>query len=64
MNAQQPGPEDVTICHCSGTTLSDLLCLAGQGLDMDAISRRTGARSGCGGCEWEIARVLSGPPAA
>jgi NAD(P)H-nitrite reductase large subunit len=24
----------------------------------EAISRRTGALSGCGGCEWEIADML------
>jgi bacterioferritin-associated ferredoxin len=29
-----------------------------QGLDMDTISRRTGAISGCGGCEWDIQQLL------
>jgi len=27
-------------------------------MDMDAISRWTGALSGCGGCEWDIADFL------
>jgi len=26
---------------------------------MDAISRYTGAISGCGGCEWDIAQFLN-----
>lgn len=25
---------------------------------MDAISRHTGALSGCGGCEWDIAEFI------
>jgi len=29
-----------------------------QGMDMPAISRWTGALSGCGGCEWDIAQLL------
>lgn len=27
-------------------------------MDMEAISRWTGALSGCGGCEWDIADFL------
>jgi len=27
-------------------------------MDVDAISRWTGALSGCGGCEWDIADFL------
>jgi bacterioferritin-associated ferredoxin len=27
-------------------------------LDQDAISRRTGALSGCAGCEWDVAQLL------
>jgi bacterioferritin-associated ferredoxin len=27
-------------------------------MDMEAISRWTGALSGCGGCEWDIAPFL------
>jgi len=26
---------------------------------MDAISRKTGAISGCGGCEWDIEQFLN-----
>jgi bacterioferritin-associated ferredoxin len=28
------------------------------GLDIDAISRKTGALSGCGGCEWDIGEFI------
>ena len=29
-----------------------------QGYDFDAISRKTGVNTGCGGCEWEIESYL------
>ncbi|MFH1494717.1 MAG: hypothetical protein ABIG70_07960 [Pseudomonadota bacterium] len=29
-----------------------------EGLDIQDISRRTGALSGCGGCEWDIGDYL------
>jgi len=51
-------PEDEIMCHCSGTTRCDIQDLFKQGMDMDAISRWTGALSGCGGCEWDIAECL------
>jgi bacterioferritin-associated ferredoxin len=47
------------MCHCSGTTRRDIQSLFEQGMDMEAISRWTGAVSGCGGCEWDIAQLLS-----
>ena len=50
--------EDEVICMCSGTTRAKVRSLFEQGLDAEAISRRTGALSGCGGCEWEIADML------
>jgi bacterioferritin-associated ferredoxin len=46
------------ICICSGTTRGKVRLLFEEGLDAEAISRRTGALSGCGGCEWEIADML------
>ncbi len=52
-------PADEVMCHCSGTTRGTIQILFEQGLDMDAISRRTGAISGCGGCEWDIAQFLN-----
>lgn len=50
--------EDEVVCMCSGTTRAKVRLLFEQGLDAEAISRRTGALSGCGGCEWEIADML------
>lgn len=49
---------DEIMCHCSGTTRGYIQNLFEQGLNVDAISQRTGALSGCGGCEWDIAEFL------
>ncbi|BBE49671.1 hypothetical protein OYT1_ch0095 [Ferriphaselus amnicola] len=46
------------MCHCSGTRRSYIQSLFEQGKDIAAISRWTGALSGCGGCEWDIADFL------
>lgn len=51
-------PADAVMCHCSGTKRGNIQSLFEQGLDMEAISRWTGALSGCGGCEWDIAQLL------
>lgn len=59
MNTMNDNPADEVMCHCSGTTRGNVQRLFEQGLNMDAISRRTGALSGCGGCEWDIAQLLS-----
>lgn len=58
MNAQQPDPADPVMCHCSGTRRRNIQALFEQGMDIQAISRWTGALSGCGGCEWDIADFL------
>lgn len=51
---------DEVMCECSGTTRGKIQSLFEEGLDMDAISRRTGAASGCGSCEWNIEEYLNG----
>jgi bacterioferritin-associated ferredoxin len=58
MSTNIPNPEDEVICLCSGTKRSDIERWFGQGLDMEAISRKTGALSGCAGCEWDISELL------
>lgn len=58
MNQNQPDDLEDILCTCSGTTRGEVKSLFEQGKDMDAISRWTGAISGCGGCEWEIADYL------
>jgi len=49
---------DEVMCHCSGTRREQIRALHAQGMDLQAISRWTGALSGCGGCEWDIADFL------
>jgi len=58
-DACDPADADTVICPCSGTTKGQVCALSDQGLDIDAISRRTGALSGCGGCEWDISALLA-----
>jgi NAD(P)H-nitrite reductase large subunit len=41
--------------------LKSVYCIRGdsqQGLDVDAISQRSGALTGCGGCEWDVAELV------
>jgi NAD(P)H-nitrite reductase large subunit len=45
---------DEIMCSCSGTTRGKIYDLHKQGLDIDGISQRTGIKTGCGGCEWDI----------
>jgi predicted CxxxxCH...CXXCH cytochrome family protein len=59
VHTQHEYQKDEVMCHCSGTKRSDIQSLFEQGMDMEAISRWTGAISGCGGCEWDIAEFLS-----
>lgn len=58
MNPTNAAPDDGVMCHCSGTRRGYIQRLFEQGMDIDAISRWTGALSGCGGCEWDIAAFL------
>lgn len=59
MQTQQPeyNPDEV-MCTCTGTTRKKIQTLFEEGLDLDAISRRSGVLSGCGGCEWEVGEFL------
>jgi bacterioferritin-associated ferredoxin len=58
MSSDESLSAKAVICHCSGTKRDNIQSLFEQGLDMNAISRWTGALSGCGGCEWDIAQFL------
>lgn len=50
---------DEEICICSGTTKRKVLQLINDGIDtLEGISRKTGAYSGCGGCEYELEEIL------
>jgi len=46
------------MCTCSGTTRGQIITLVVEGLDLDAISRKTGALSGCAGCEWDVGQLV------
>ncbi|MDD2774534.1 MAG: (2Fe-2S)-binding protein [Gallionella sp.] len=58
MNLETPNPSQEVMCTCSGTKRDYIQVLFAQGMDIQAISRWTGALSGCGGCEWDIADFL------
>lgn len=58
MAAKPHDPNDPILCACSGTRRSYIEQLYRQGMDIDAISRHTGALTGCGGCEWDITGFL------
>lgn len=57
MNASADDLDEV-VCTCSGTTRAAIKALYLQGMNAEAISRYSGAISGCGGCDWEIAEFL------
>lgn len=59
MNPKNPNPTDEVMCECSGTTRGKIKTLFEQGMDIEAISQWTGVNSGCGGCEWDIAKFLN-----
>ncbi|MEI8236993.1 MAG: (2Fe-2S)-binding protein [Methylococcaceae bacterium] len=51
--------EDV-ICYCSGTTKEQINALIVRGIiELDLISRQTGACSGCGACDVVIMELLA-----
>jgi bacterioferritin-associated ferredoxin len=58
MNTTNTNDPDEILCPCSGTKRSKIQSLIEQGFDADTISRKTGAISGCGGCEWDIAEMV------
>lgn len=58
MDTTNSDPADEVMCHCSGTKRSTIQALFNRGMNLDEISRWTGALSGCGGCEWDIAPFL------
>jgi bacterioferritin-associated ferredoxin len=60
---KQDSPDEV-LCSCSGTTRGMIQEMVRQGKDLDAISRYSGALSGCGGCEWDIGELVKALTAA
>lgn len=58
MTTQNDNLDDEIMCTCSGTTRGKIKKLFNAGMDMEAISRWSGALSGCGGCEWDVEQYL------
>ncbi len=58
MNNPDDNVIDEVMCTCSGTTRGQIYDMVMQGKDLDAISRYSGALSGCGGCEWDIGEFV------
>ncbi|HSI45205.1 MAG TPA: (2Fe-2S)-binding protein [Methylophilus sp.] len=54
---KENSPDEV-MCSCSGTTRGMIQDMVKQGKDLDAISRYSGALTGCGGCEWDIGEMV------
>ena len=60
MNDIKPDKNSDIICHCSGTTQEKIKALLDMGSnDLDVISRRTGAGSGCGACETLVLHLIA-----
>lgn len=55
---EDDNPANEIMCSCSGTTRGMIYDLVMQGKDIEAISRYSGALSGCGGCEYEIGEFV------
>ncbi len=59
MPSEHAGRGQEIICECSGTTVAQLERLVARGIrDLDGVSRATGACSGCGGCDYDVERLL------
>ena len=59
MSAQNDYAADEVMCQCSGTTRGEIKKYFERGMNMEEISQWTGALSGCGGCDWDIADFLA-----
>ena len=60
MSDTKSDQDQAIICHCSGTTKETINILIDKKInDLDEISRRTGAISGCGACEMLIVELIA-----
>ena len=59
MNDISPDKNIDIICYCSGTTKEKIKALMDNKItDLDGISRKTGACSGCGACETLVLELI------
>ena len=60
MNNVRPNQKKDVICCCSGTTKERIKEIIDDGInDLDRISRKTGACSGCGACDTLILELIA-----
>lgn len=58
MTTLSDSPPDEVMCQCSGTTRAEIQKYFERGMNIEEISQWSGALSGCGGCEWDIADFI------
>lgn len=58
MTTEKNNPADDIVCDCTGTTFGKIQTLYEEGFSLNAICSKTGANTGCGGCEWEIEEFI------
>jgi bacterioferritin-associated ferredoxin len=60
MNNIKPDNNSDVICYCSGTTQEKIKELIDNGSNnLDVISKKTGACSGCSACETLILQLIT-----
>jgi NAD(P)H-nitrite reductase large subunit len=60
MNDIRADKKKDVICYCSGTTKEIIKELINNGInDIEIISRKTGACSGCGACDTLILELIA-----
>lgn len=60
MNDRNTLKNQEIICHCSGTTKETINALLSSNItDLDEISRKTGACSGCGSYESSVLELIA-----
>lgn len=53
------GMQEPPLCYCTSTTASKILNLIEQGKNsLEEIINTTGATTGCGGCDYEVAKLI------
>lgn len=60
MNNNPPNPKEPPLCYCTGTTKEKVQALLDEGFSsFEDIVNQTGATTGCGGCDYEVAEFIA-----
>ena len=60
MTDNETNRKKVVICGCSGTTEAQIKKQIDKGIvDLEGISRATGACSGCGACDTDVLALIA-----